>query len=63
MNDLLVVGSRNGDVGGEPYLDRCVDVGQHYVCLGMSQGDDKVGELRGGVLVEVGDDVCSVMCG
>jgi len=45
VNDLLVAGSRNGDGGGEPYFDRCVDGGQHCVCFRVSQGDDKVGEL------------------
>ena len=45
MDNLLVVGSRNGDGGGEPYFDRCIDGGHHCVCLGVSQGDDKVGKL------------------
>ncbi len=43
--NMLVMGARNGDCGGEPYFDRCFDGGQHCICLGMSQGDDKVGEL------------------
>ena len=45
MNDLLVVGSLNGDCGGESHFDLCVDGGHHCVCLGVSQGDDKVNEL------------------
>ena len=63
VHNLLVAGTRNGDCGGDPYFDRCFDGGQHCICLGVSQGDDKVGELRGGVFAEVGDDVGSVGCG
>ena len=37
MNDLLVMGSRDSDGDGEPYFDRCVEGGQHCVCLGVSQ--------------------------
>ncbi len=61
--NLLVLGARNCDCGGEPYFDRCFNVGQHCICLGESQGDDKVGELCGGIFAEVGDDVGSVGCG
>jgi len=43
--NLLVMGARNGDCGGEPYFDRCVDGGQHRICLGVSQGDDEAGGL------------------
>ena len=59
---LLVMGARNGDCGGEPYFDRCFDDGQHCVYLGVSQGDDKDGHMRGGVLAEMGDDVGSAGC-
>ncbi len=41
VNNVLMVGACNGDCGGEPYFDRCVDGGQHRICLGVSQGDNK----------------------
>ena len=41
VNNLLMVGACNGDCGGEPYFDRCVDGGQHRICLGVSQGDNE----------------------
>ncbi len=49
VDNFLVVGARYGDCSGEPDFDWCVDGGEHCVCLGVSQGDDKAGELRGGV--------------
>ena len=45
VNDLLVMGSSDTDCGGEPYVDWCLDGGQHWVCLRVSQGDDKIDEL------------------
>ena len=41
VNKLLMVGACDGDCGGESYFDRCVDSGQHRICLGVSQGDNK----------------------
>ncbi len=41
--NLLVMGACDGDCGGESYFDRCVDGGQHRICLGVSQGDAKAG--------------------
>ena len=58
-----MVGSSDCDGGGDPNFNRWVNGGQHCVCLGVSQGDDKVGELGGVVLADVGDYVCSVGCG
>ncbi len=43
--NLLVVGARNGDCGGESYLDRCFNGGKHCICLGVSQRYYEVGEL------------------
>ena len=43
--NLLVMGARNGNSGGEPYFDRYVDGGHHCICLGVGQGDDEAGEL------------------
>ncbi len=40
---LLVMRACDGDCGGESYFDRCVDGGQHRICLGVSQGDEKAG--------------------
>ncbi len=37
MDNLLAVGSRNGDGGREPDFDRCVDGSDHCVCLGVCQ--------------------------
>jgi hypothetical protein len=45
MYNLLVMGARNGDCGGESYFDRCFNGGQHCICLMLSHGDDEVGEL------------------
>ncbi len=42
VHNLLAMGACDGDCGGEPYFDRCVDGGKHRICLGMSQGDDKL---------------------
>ena len=58
--DLLVLGPGDCDVGGDSNFDRCINGGQHCVCLGISQGDDKVGELGGVILADVRDYVCSV---
>ena len=41
VNNLLMAGACNGDCGGEPYFDGCVDVSQHRICLGVSQGDNE----------------------
>jgi hypothetical protein len=45
MHNLLVMGARYGDCGGEPYFDMCFDGGNQRICLGVGQGDDKAGEL------------------
>ena len=45
VNNLLVVGTRNGDCGGEPYFHRCFDGGQHCICVGLSQRYDKDGNV------------------
>ena len=58
-----MVGSNDCDCGGDPYFTRRVNGGQHCVCLGVSPEDDKVGELGGVVLADVGDYVCFVGCG
>ncbi len=42
---MLELGSGDRDGGGDPNFDRCVNGGQHCVCLGVSQGGDEVGEL------------------
>ncbi len=63
VNDLLVMGSGDRDGGRDPNFDRCVSGDQHCVRLGMSQGDDEVGELGGVILADVGDYVCTVGCG
>ena len=41
--NFWVMGTCDGDCGGEPYFDRYVDGGQHRICLGVSQGDDEAG--------------------
>ena len=63
VDNLLMVGSRDYDGDGDPYFNRCVSGGHHCLCLGVSQEDDKVGELGGVVRADVGDYVCSVGCG
>ena len=63
MDDLLVLRSGDRDGGGDPNFDRCVNGGRHRVCLRVSQGDDKVGELGGVLLADVENYVCSVGCG
>ena len=63
VDNSLMVGSSESDGGGDPNFNRCVNGGQHCVCFGVSQGNDKVGELGGVVLADVGDYVCSVRCG
>ena len=63
VHDFLVMGACDGDCGGDPYFDLCFDGGQHCICLGVSQADDKVGELRECVFAEMRDDVGSVRCG
>ncbi len=35
VGNLLVVGACDGDSGGEPDVDRCVNSGQHCICLGV----------------------------
>ena len=35
VNNLLMVGACDGDCGGEPDFDGCVDSGQHCICLGF----------------------------
>ena len=60
MYDLLVLGSFDSDGGGDPNSDRCIDGGQHCICLGVSRRDDEVGELGGVILADVRDYVCSV---
>ncbi len=63
VNKLLMAGSSDCDGGGDSNFNRCVNGGRHCVCLGVSQGDDQVSELRGVVLAYVRDYVCSVGCG
>ena len=41
VNNLFMVGACDGDSGGQQYFDRCVDSGQHRICLGVSQGDNE----------------------
>ena len=62
VDDLLVLGSGDRDIGGDPNFDRCVNGGQHSVCLRVSQGDDEVGELGRVIFAGMGDYVCSVWC-
>ncbi len=63
VDDLLLLGSYDRDCGGDSDFDRCVYGGQHCVCLGVSKGDDEVGELGGVIFADMGDNVCSVWCG
>ena len=58
-----MVGSSDCDGDGDSNFNRCVNGGQHCVCFGVSQGNDKVGELGGVVLADVRDYACSVVRG
>ena len=58
-----MVGSNDCDDGGDPNFNRCVNAGQHCVCLGVKKRDGKVGELGGVILADMEGNVCSVRCG
>ena len=58
-----MMGSGDCDGSGDSNFDRCVNDGQHCICLRVGQGNDKVGELGGVAVADVGDSVCSVMFG
>ena len=45
MDDLLMVGACNGNSGGEPYFNRCVDGSKHDECFGVCQRDDEANQL------------------
>jgi hypothetical protein len=45
VSNLLMVGARNGDCGGEPDFDLGINGGQHCIGLWAGQGNDEVCEL------------------
>ncbi len=63
VDNLLMVGSSDCDGGWDSNFNRCVNGGQHCVCLGVCQENDKVSKLGGVVLADMRDYVCSVGCG
>jgi len=63
VDNLLMMGSGDCDGGGDPNFNGCVKGDQHCICLRVSQGNDKVGELGGVILANMGDYVCSVWRG
>ncbi len=48
--------------GGEGDLSRVCGCHQHRVCRWFCHRDDVVGDLRGGVLLLVGEDVRAASC-